>query len=216
MSKRINSLFPLYLMVLLFALSPLDATAQILRWVDGQGRVHYGDRIPPEYAKQEYALINKQGVTVKTTPAAKTAEQIAAEEHLLKLKAQEDEEVAAAAAKDKILLTTYTSEQDISDIRDRKIKTINEAIAIAAMYREKIKERWEIAIAKAKQLKDAEQPVPEELKRDIAGIRSQDDQYVAFIKTKQREQEDLRAKAALDLKRFKELRVEASTASAQP
>lgn len=214
MSKQSYNLALLYLVALLFALSPPGATAKILKWMDAQGRVHYGDRIPPEYARQEHALINKQGVTVKTTAAAKTAEEIAVEERLLKLKALEDEEVAAAAARDKILLTTYTSEQDIIDLRDRKIKTLTEAIATTAMFRDKIKQRWEIAIAKAKGLKDAGKPVPEELKRDIAAIRSQDDRYVAFFKMKQREQQDLRTHAALDLKRFKELRTE--TASTRP
>ena len=32
------------------------------RWTDEQGVVHYGDHIPPQYANQERAILNSQGV----------------------------------------------------------------------------------------------------------------------------------------------------------
>src|SRR5215510_1919751 len=49
------------------------------RWTDEQGVVHYGDRIPPQYAQKEQALLNSQGVVVRRLDAQKSAEQAAAD-----------------------------------------------------------------------------------------------------------------------------------------
>ena len=42
------------------------------RWVDEQGVVHYGDNIPPQYASQDRAILNSQGVEVGHLDAQKT------------------------------------------------------------------------------------------------------------------------------------------------
>ena len=44
---RYSSLISLAL--LLGSLGPLDAHARIYSWVDEEGKVHYGDRVPAEY-----------------------------------------------------------------------------------------------------------------------------------------------------------------------
>jgi len=51
------------------------------RWTDEQGLVHYGDRIPPQYAQKERTILNSRGVEVRKLDAQKSPEQIAAEEH---------------------------------------------------------------------------------------------------------------------------------------
>src|SRR5688572_12769969 len=45
------------------------------RWVDEKGVVHYGDRIPPQYANKERAVLNSQGVQVGHIEAQRTPEQ---------------------------------------------------------------------------------------------------------------------------------------------
>src|SRR4051794_39674668 len=52
------------------------------RWTDEQGVVHYGDRIPPQYAQQERSVLNSQGVEVRKLDAQKTPEQRAADERI--------------------------------------------------------------------------------------------------------------------------------------
>src|ERR1041384_908045 len=76
-----------------------DKKSLTYRWVDENGVVHYGDRLPPEYAKKESAILNKQGVEVRRNEAQRTAEQVA-----------EDQKRAEAALRQKqhdaFLLTT--------------------------------------------------------------------------------------------------------------
>src|SRR5207302_1728727 len=49
------------------------------RWVDENGVVHYGDHIPPQYAAQDRAVLNAQGVEVRHFDAQKSPEQAAAD-----------------------------------------------------------------------------------------------------------------------------------------
>src|ERR1700757_1150460 len=84
------------------------------RWVDEQGVVHYGDNIPPQYASQDRAILNSQGVEVGHLDAQKTPE----------------EEMAAARTRDALmkqkqhdafLVSTYTSAKDIEALRDVRL-----------------------------------------------------------------------------------------------
>jgi hypothetical protein len=68
----LRSLLPL----LLLAVASGPAVAQKLyKWVDKDGQVHYGDRIPPEYADQDRDVLNKQGLKVGSEEGAETPEE---------------------------------------------------------------------------------------------------------------------------------------------
>lgn len=86
-----------------FVLLPalLVATAAVaertFKWTDSEGQVHYGNRVPPEYAQMERKVINEQGRTVKVYEAAKTPDERAAAEKAAELEARKkalDEEQA--------------------------------------------------------------------------------------------------------------------------
>jgi chromosome segregation ATPase len=115
---------------LLMAGGTAYAGTKLYKWVDDKGVVHYGSVIPPEYAKQQSEQLNQQGVVVETQEAQKTPEQIAAE---AKLKAEQDQAAAAAAAKDahdKVLLDTYTSLSDMERDRKSKLNAIDAQINV--------------------------------------------------------------------------------------
>ena len=65
----------------LFALSAVlmscafSAQAKMYKWVDENGQMHFGDRIPPKYLVKEHEELNEQGVTTKVREAAKTPEE---------------------------------------------------------------------------------------------------------------------------------------------
>src|SRR5262252_3054325 len=72
------------------------------RWVDEQGVVHYGDHIPPQYAIQERAILNAQGVEVGHLDAPKTPTEEAAA-------ARAREALMKQKQHDAFLVSTYTS-----------------------------------------------------------------------------------------------------------
>ena len=54
------------------------ADATMYKWVDTQGKVHYGDTIPAEYANQGNAQLNDNGQVIRKVDAALTPAQIQA------------------------------------------------------------------------------------------------------------------------------------------
>ncbi len=94
----------------LIAASAAGAHAgKLYKWVDENGRVRYGDSIPPQYADKSNQTLNDQGVVVDRKPAAKTPEQLA-EEARLKAAAEEAERIRREKAyQDRILLDTFTN-----------------------------------------------------------------------------------------------------------
>lgn len=128
-----NRLTPL-LLIVTFALAatlPLTASAKLYRWVDEAGNVHYTDKIPPEHAKQERSEYNKQGVEVERVEAAKTPEELAKEQELERLRAEQQKLIEKQKEADEALLRTYRSEDDLIMARDGKLTAIDVQIRLA-------------------------------------------------------------------------------------
>lgn len=104
------------------------------RWVDEHGVVHYGDHIPPQYASQERAVLNAQGVEVGHLDAQKSPEQAAA-----------DARARAAQIKqrqhDAFLITTYTSVKDIEALRDARLEQLKGQRVAAEQYVDTLRTR---------------------------------------------------------------------------
>ena len=121
---RVKTLAPLLCaLALLAATAPSHAAGstgrKLYKWVDEQGVTHFGDHIPPEYANQEQHIVNSQGVETDHIDAQKTADQLAAEE-------QKRQDAVTRANRDKNLLNTYVSLQEIEEIgwKVQKLKDI--------------------------------------------------------------------------------------------
>lgn len=86
------------------------AHAQIYRWVDEHGRVHYGDTKPPKATEQ--SLLDKQGRVLRRPPGAvpeTTADDRARSRDI------------ARERQDRALLSTYLHEDEIDLARDRAL-----------------------------------------------------------------------------------------------
>ncbi len=64
MSKSLRSA-----LVLLLAGISILAQAELYTWVDKNGKKHYGDKIPPEYAKQASSVEQKKTNTMPAPPS---------------------------------------------------------------------------------------------------------------------------------------------------
>src|SRR3979409_2698137 len=104
-------LLSLGMLVAFAGLAPVAASAGpassadksiVYRWTDEQGVVHYGDRIPPQYAQKERTVLNSRGVEVRKLDAQKSPEQAAAE-------ASSQLSVSRQKQHDAFLINNYTS-----------------------------------------------------------------------------------------------------------
>lgn len=107
------------LVVVAVSLLAAPAEAGMYRWVDGNGRVHYGDTLPPYYQQSGAAEMNKQGNVIKRTQSE--AERKAGAERKAEQQRIQDE-LQQKAQLDRALTETYTTEAEIDLARDRAIE----------------------------------------------------------------------------------------------
>ena len=201
--SRTGWLLFLFTLVLL----PLQAqSGRLYKWVDDQGNIHYGDKVPPQYSKQERKVLNDQGVEVDTLEAAKTPEQIAEERRLEEIRREEERRAAKQRAHDRMLLSTFTTEDDMIMTRDGKIAAIESVIRITRGRIDKLRKAIEEDTRRAANLERAGRTVPKDLHERIAENRDRIERYEQFIENKQAEQESIRRQFEADIRRFRELK----------
>jgi len=107
------------------------AQAKMYKWLDEEGQVHFGDKIPPKYLVKEHDELNEQGVTTKHREAAKTAEEKAEERRLLKEQKKADLIAKKKKQRDRVLLDTYTTERDLILARDSRLDAVGSQIHLS-------------------------------------------------------------------------------------
>jgi hypothetical protein len=174
------------------------------RWVDENGVVHYGDRLPPQQAKKESAILNKQGVEVGRTEAQKTPEQLAEER-------QRADAVLRQKQHDAFLLTTYTSVKDIEALRDERLDQISGQRRAAEAYVEGLHSRLNNLQTRAKNFapysdKPGAHRMPDDLAEDLVRTMNEMKTQQSALEKKDTEENALRAQFQADIERYRELR----------
>lgn len=112
---------------------------QLYRWVDKNGVVHYGDRIPPEYAEARKEVLNEHGVTMDVMRGKKTEAEKAEEERQAKLQAERE----IQRRQDQALLATYLSVDEIIMHRDRRVELFKAQARVTELYLRNLQKRLE-------------------------------------------------------------------------
>lgn len=184
------------LALLLATLAPASLAADLYRWVDHKGNVHYTDRVPPEYLQNGYRVINKQGLTVTTIAPQKdesAGKKIAADS-----KAQQE--------RDKRLLTTYANAEEISAARDRKIAEIKSSIGLHQESLSQLEKQFRAQTREASDYEKQGEAVPETLQADINSTQKKINAYEEAVKQQQQQLLDAQRQYGEELERYKQLR----------
>lgn len=189
----------------LLVIQPQVQGGKLYRWVDEKGQVHYSDKIPPEHAGKQRDVLNDQGVKKQTVEGAKTPEQTAAEARQAKIEEEEKRHAEEQARRDRILLTTYTAEDELTMARDGKIAALDAYIKVTNGRITTLKGQLE-ALRKRAELADASTPAAAKLQKDIAHTEQQIQENESYVEAKRQEQDELRARFEQDLQRYRELK----------
>jgi hypothetical protein len=198
-----------FLVLLLLAFQP--ASARLYRWVDEAGIVHYSDKLPPSAVKKPHAKLDERGLVVEKTGRAKTPEEIAREEELRRLRKEQQRQLEEQKARDKVLLNTFRSEDDIILARDGKLATYDAQIRIAYTNIERLKAWLETQKKRAAALERKGRKIPDKLIKEIENTRHQIRTNYESILRQEKDKETIRRKYAADLTRFRELKELKST-----
>ncbi len=106
--------------------------ATLYKWIDDEGNIRYSDRIPITDVKKEHQKLNNQGIVIDTKAAARTEEELAAEAEAKKAEelrlAEEKRLKTIQDKKDRVLLLTFSSEQEMSAVHSNRIDVIDSVI----------------------------------------------------------------------------------------
>ncbi|MDE2261118.1 MAG: DUF4124 domain-containing protein [Gammaproteobacteria bacterium] len=174
------------------------------RWVDDHGVVHYGDSIPPKYARDSRAILNSQGVEIGHVDAAKTPAQLAAEK---RARAQH----VAQQQHDYFLLSTYTSVKDIESLRDERLSQIAAQQTAAQQYVQSLQSRLDALQSRAQRFKPySSQPnaprMPDDLAQELVQTLNEVRVQDQAIQARTEQEAQVRAQFQSDIERFEQLK----------
>jgi len=187
------------------------ATSKLYRWTDDKGVVHYGDTVPPEYAKQDRSVLNSQGVNVGFEQGELTPEQRAEKARLAAEAEQAKHQREEAARRDKTLLETYISVSDIEDLRNRRLELLEGQIKVTELYLANLRKRLvslqdEASNYKPYTTRDNAPQIPDNLALDISRTAGSINLYEQTLSRTRSDQETVRNSFDSDIRRFKELK----------
>ena len=182
--------------------STLQVSAQVYRYVDPSGKMHYTERPPAENAGRAIDKLSKQGVVVKRTPAAPTAEQRAVAEDERKKTTEEDVAGRVEQRRIQAILSAYSSEREIDSARASALGPVAEVIeqtegAIANLDKRLADLQPEIDALGAK-------PMPGKLRNSVKTIQSERGALAQLLEAKRTEEKAINARFEEDRRRYVE------------
>ncbi|HEY2781382.1 MAG TPA: DUF4124 domain-containing protein [Steroidobacteraceae bacterium] len=176
----------------------------LYKWVDKDGVTHYGDHVPPEYATQEQHILNSQGYEIRHQDAQKSAEQMAADD-------QKRIDADQRQIRDKNLLSTYASVQEIERLRDQRLTLLTDQIKVTNQFLETLNGRMKKMRIDSQRYKpysnDPKAPsMPDQMAEDLVRLTTDVHTQEQNLKQKRSEESTMSIQFESDIDRFKELK----------
>lgn len=194
------------LLILFMVFSGFPAQAVTYRWVDAQGKVHYGDVLPVQQSGRGHQELDKQGRVLREVPRTLQSPQDRqgrAEDAAAR--AAQERKLEAQKRQDRALLSTYTDVRELDLARDR-------ALALRQLTMDSLRARLNIGNARLSHAQDqlaryrasgASQPANLVQMRDEA--RAEIAQIEAEMRHQDKLTEDLKLRFQADRLRLMEL-----------
>jgi hypothetical protein len=181
-----------------------DKGGVVYRWVDDHGVVHFGDSIPPKYAKDRRELLNSQGVVIGHVDAEKTPAQLAAEARARRRRLAQQQH-------DYFLLTTYASVKDIESLRDERLSQLQAQQTAAQQYTESLQSRLASLQSRAQQFKPySSRPnaprMPDDLAQELVLTLNEVHMQEQAMQQRSEQEAQVRAQFQSDIERFQQLK----------
>lgn len=200
-----KSLFLIAALVLLAA-SGNALASKVYKWVDKDGKVHYTNTPPPEASQQERTVLDEHGNVTATLSAPRTPEELAAERQREAIAAEQERLAKEQAAKDNMLLQTYTTAEEMELARDGRLAALEAQIKVVSGTISSLDVQLAQFNQQAANFTGSGKPVPEPLQKKIDQTRAELLENQKFLFAREAEQDEIREKFAADIARFKELR----------
>jgi len=137
-----------------------SAHAKMYKWVDENGQVHFGDKIPLQYQVKEHTELNDRGLRMKKQDALPTEAELEEQRRLQAERKERDKKIKEQKQRDRVLLDTYTTERDLVAARDARIEAVDSQIQLSESIVADSRKKLEKSQALADSLKAQGKTVP--------------------------------------------------------
>lgn len=196
--------------------------AEVYRWVDENGEVHYSESLPPDYRDQGHDVLNRDGLVIgenqKLTPEPPPPDKMTEDEKL----AEEQQELPRDSSglprpkplyskeetqrrMDNFLMLRYESEQEILDAMNVEIKQLNYDRRLLEGSRASINEAYRGQMRHAADMQRAGKQVEDETVRQIRDLRNALAKNDRSLQTLQLRENNIRVDFENQVERYRHL-----------
>lgn len=200
--------FTLFTLSAILLSSSFVSQAKMYKWVDEEGQMHFGDKIPPQYMVKAHDELNEQGVIVKRKGAAKTPEE-KRDERRLAAEVKKQELIAKKKKqRDRVLLDTYTTERDLFVARDSRLDAVGSQIQLATSIIADSNKKLETMETQVESIKTRKREVPADLYKRIKNEKQQIETQTRVMKNHKIRRDKISEQFNDYIARFKVLKAE--------
>jgi hypothetical protein len=190
--------------------------AEVYRWVDENGEVHYSESLPPDYKDKGYDVLNRDGMVVEEdqTLTPKPPPEVPSETERKELPRDASgmprpkalySEVEMQQRMDNFLMLRYDSEQEIIDAMNVEIKQLNYDRRLLEGSRASTEAAYRGQVRVAAERQRAGQAIEADTAREIRKLRKALAASGESLDGLQQREETIRSDFGKQLERYREL-----------
>jgi len=200
--------FPFLIITSILLSCSFATQAKMYKWVDENGQMHFGDKIPVQYQVKAHDEINESGAVINHREAAKTIEQKAtaarAERERKRLALIEKKK----QQRDRVLLDTYTTERDLLVARDSRLDAVGSQIQLAESIIDDSNNKIESMEKQVISIEESKRAVPDSLYKRIENEKHQVEVQTKVMKKNIVRRDEIATQFNGYIVRFQELKAE--------
>lgn len=182
----------LLLLLLVLPVSAVQAASTFYVYRDHQGNRHMSDTVPGEYVRYGYRIVNQQGVTLRTVPPQRGQ--------------AKSKQAPGLSERDKRLLKTYTSVEDIEISRDQQARILRQQVDYARSNLALLRKNLADLEGQWHRYQQSADEMPFTLERDIGQLKQRIQKGEVRLRKKLDEQKRINQRFDADLQRFRRLK----------
>ena len=212
----------LHITFVLFAgvfLATNASAAEVYRWVDENGEVHYSESLPPNFQDQGHDVLNERGIVTDEdlsltppppveVPDEEQAQELPRDSSGMQRPKALYSEAELQRRMDNFLMLRYGSEQEITDAMNVEIKQLDYDRRLLTTTRESIEEAYRGQISQAANRQRAGQQVDEKTAIEINRLQARLAENSRSLDYMEIREVDIRAEFGKQLERYRFLEEE--------
>lgn len=176
-----------------------QGNTRMYKCIDSAGKVYYSDKMNPDCGQS--SELNRQGVVMKKKEVAKPAQPPKADPVAATSKNAKEQE-----RRDRALMATYTTEEEIDATRDRSLAIPAQGMKTVESKLDKVNRQLTELKKQADALATQKKPLPAHLLEDVNASQKEVTGLEADLAQRKAQSDSIRARFEADKQRFRELK----------